>query len=197
MTTLLSSTINSIIHEKGSFLFSELSVVSSDVFVTSSVMTVHNHSIYYSNDVDTDYEGSKDKQKSDSTSLVPKCILSLFKAPSLEVKRAAIVLCLTMWSSNPKAVSNLKDDDSKGKWLYRVLPYIIRLMLNQQKDDDNRVELITIARHESVELLLYFYSDRILQYEVIRYLVSIILLQTFDGNTANPCLLYTSDAADE
>lgn len=133
LTHLIGSTTNSYLHERGALLFSELSVLTPDVFLTSSIMTVHNHSIYYSNETDYGYDHDENRKKGESSSLIPKSILHLFRAPSLEVKRAAITLCLTLWSSNPKAVENLKEDDSRGKWLYRAIPHVFRVLLNQQK----------------------------------------------------------------
>ena len=180
LTNLCSSCINSCIIEKAALLFSELAVITPNVFVTSSIMSLHNHSIYYGNETDYGYDHDENRIKGESTSLIPKSLLFLFRAKSLEVKRTAINLCLTLWSSNPKAVDNLKEDDSRGTWLYRTLPHIIRILLNQQKDENNRVELVTLSRHESAELIVYFYADPIVQGEILRYLVSLILLQTLD-----------------
>jgi len=180
LTNLCSSCINDKIIGPAALLFSELAVITPNVFVTSSVMSLHNHSIYYGNETDYGYDHDENRIKGESTSLIPKSILFLFRAKSLEVKRAAITLCLTLWSSNPKAVDNLKEDDSRGTWLYRTLPHIFRILLNQQKDENNRVELVTLSRHESAELIVYFYADPILQTEILKYLVSLILLQTLD-----------------
>lgn len=180
LTNLCSSCINSCIIEKAALLFSELAVITPNVFVTSSIMSLHNHSIYYGNETDYGYDHDENRIKGESTSLIPKSLLFLFRAKSLEVKRTAINVCLTLWSSNPKAVDNLKEDDSRGTWLYRTLPHIIRILLNQQKDENNRVELVTLSRHESAELIVYFYADPIVQGEILRYLVSLILLQTLD-----------------
>lgn len=174
LTNLCCSCIHSFVHEKAALLFSELSIITPDVFVTSNFML---------NDLDTFY-GHETKNNGESIPLIPKCILHLFRAQSLEVKRSAIILSLTLWSSNSLAVDNLKQVDC-GKWLYSTVPHIFRVMLNQHKDENNRVELVTLSRHEAAELIVYFFADPTLQSEVLRYLVSLILLQTLDSDTPN------------
>lgn len=174
LTNLCCSCIHSFVYEKAASLFSELSIITPDVFVTSNFML---------NDIDTIY-GHETKNNGESIPLIPKSILYLYRAQSLEVKRSAIILSLTLWSSNSLAVDNLKQVDS-GKWLYKTLPHIFRVMLNQHKDENNRVELVTLSRHEAAELIVYFYADPTLQSEVLRYLVSLILLHTLDSDTPN------------